>query len=300
VASVGTRKITVGELQQRLAKVPAFQLRMLGHTPAEMRRNFLEQAVLHDAILAEGAREAGFAERPEVAEKVRGALRSLMLERLRAETSTEAPVSAADVKAYYEANASRFKTPARVGIWRIQVGKREQALEILKELRTDPSARHWNELAREHSLDKATAMRGGSLGYVGPDGTSSGGEKVGAAVLAAVARVPDGTLVPEPVQEGDRWDVLFRDQSSKAVERSIELETPAIRHLVARERATERIKLLLDKLRAKYVTELHAEVLTRARAPHRATPRIAAEGEPSRPSDASSGPERPPLRLKNF
>jgi peptidyl-prolyl cis-trans isomerase C len=198
-------------------------------------------------------------ERPEIAEKLRAGLRGAMLEALRHEAAIESPITDADVQKYYETHLAQFKTPTRIAMNRIQLATREQASEVLKQLEADPSARHWNDLARERSLDKSSAMRGGSLGFVSPDGSTSGGGKVPATVLAAIEGVPDGHLVPNPIADGDRFDVLFRSQSSRAVERSLESEAPSIRHVVARERASEHVRATLESLRAKYVTEIHPE-----------------------------------------
>ena len=63
VATVGSAEISVGAFEQRLAAVPDFQLATLGATPAEQKRHFLEQVMIREAILSEGARAT--APRPE-------------------------------------------------------------------------------------------------------------------------------------------------------------------------------------------------------------------------------------------
>src|SRR5262249_23526648 len=88
-----------------------------------------------------------------------------------------------------------------------------------------PSPKHWTELARSKSIDGATGMRGGNLGFVGPDGsTPEPGLKVSPAVLSAVGRLKDAEISPDPVQDGDRWVIVWRKQTMKSVERPLELE----------------------------------------------------------------------------
>src|SRR5262245_23068736 len=55
VARVGTRVITVADVERRLATIPAFQLRPYGNTPAEIQRGFVEQVLVRELLRAQGA-----------------------------------------------------------------------------------------------------------------------------------------------------------------------------------------------------------------------------------------------------
>ena len=69
----------------------------------------------------------------------------------------------------------------------------KQALEKAK---ADLSPKRWNELARDESVDKTTSMRGGNLGFVAPDGsTTDPNLKVDPALYAAAEKVKDSELV---------------------------------------------------------------------------------------------------------
>ncbi len=201
VARVGARTITAADVSRRIAQLPPFQLRAFGKTPDEVRRNFVDKVMVREALLAQGAVDAKLADRDEVAERIRGVLRNAMLARVRAEAGSAAPVSDAEIKQYYDANPAKYHAPERVQIWRIQVAKREEAQAVLAELKKDPTPKRWNELAREQSIDRATNLRGGNLGFVAPDGTTSeAGLKVDAALLAAVSEAKDAELLPAPRQ----------------------------------------------------------------------------------------------------
>lgn len=250
VVRVGALTVTAGELERMIANVPPFQLRTLGKTPEEIRKTFVDLVVVRELLLVEGAAGEHLADRPDVQDRIRNLLRGALLAKLRADDVKASPVSDADVRVFYDQNVAKFNAPARVAIWRILVDKREEAQRILDDAKKDLKAPHWTDLARERSLDKATSMRGGSLGFVAPDGTTAEpGVKVDAAIIDAVAGVKDGELVADPVREGQRWAVVWRRQSSKPVIRTLEQEAPSIRVSMAHERSEKTIKDLLSRLR---------------------------------------------------
>jgi peptidyl-prolyl cis-trans isomerase C len=262
VAKVGTRRVTVDELNRRIAALPPFQLRSFGRSADEVRKNFLERVVIREALLAQGALDSKLAERSDVAERIRGVLQSAMLARARADVLRDSPVTDAEVKQYYDANPTKFHAPVRIAISRIEVAKREEAAAIIKDFQADPSAKRWLELARDKSLDKATALRGGNLGFVSPDGsTDEAGLKVDRAILTAVATVEDGKLVPEPVQEGERYAVVWRRQSMRAVDRPLALEAPSIRQVLTHEKTEARAAALLTQLRKDHLREFSPDLI---------------------------------------
>ncbi len=262
VARVGTRTLSVAEVSRRIAQIPPFQLRSLGTTADEVRRAFVDRVMVRELLLAQGAVDAKLTDREEVADRLRGVHRNATLAQVRADAAGSAPVADAEVKAYYEANATKYHAPARVQIWRIQVEKREEAVALLADLKKDASPKRWNELAREQSLDRATNLRGGNLGFVAPDGTTSeAGMKVDGALLAAVATAKDAELLPEPVKDGERWSVLWRRQSMRAIDRELATEAALIRPILVHERGETRVRALVEKLREERVTEFSPDVV---------------------------------------
>jgi peptidyl-prolyl cis-trans isomerase C len=262
VARVGPRTITLADVDRRIAAVPPFQLRYFGKTLDEIRRKFVEEGLVREALLAEGAEAEHMRDLPEVADRIRTVLRNALLAQVRAEAASQGPATDEEVRAYYEANHDKYHAPPRVALWRILVATREEALDVIEKAKADLSPKNWNELARERSLDKVTGMRGGNLGFVAPDGTTSDPNlKADPVLVQAADKVQDAQLVPGPVQEGSQWAVIWRRQSMKAVDRPLELEAPSIRQILMHERTEKKVKALLEELRKKYVTEKNAELV---------------------------------------
>ncbi len=262
VARVGTRTITVDELNRRIASLPPFQLRAFGRNADEVKRNFLQKVIIREALLVQGARGDKLEDREDVRERIRGVMRTAILGSVRGDTISKTPVSDQEVKQYYDANPTKFHTPARVAIWRILVPKREDAAAALKLILADPTPKRWNEVCRDKSVDRATNMRGGNLGFVGPDGTTAEpGLKVDQAIITAANGVEDGKIVPEPVAEGDKFAVVWRRQSMKAVDRPIEIEAASIRQVLTHEKTEQRTQALIEQLRKDHMSDFNPDLL---------------------------------------
>jgi peptidyl-prolyl cis-trans isomerase C len=262
VAKVGSRSITADELNRRMAAIQPFLLRDYGQNAEDLRRNFLEKVLIREALLAQGAADAKLDQRDDVKDRITAALRSAMLAKVREEVLKNEPVTDAEIKQYYEANITKFRTPPRVGIARILVATREQAEAVIKDLENNLSAARWDAVARDKSLDKVSAMRGGNFGYVSPDGaTDDPGIVLDRAIVKAAEGVESGKLVPQPVQEGDRWAVVWHRGNVSAVERTLENEQVSIRSILTRVKVEKRTAELLARLRKETHHESDFEAL---------------------------------------
>lgn len=261
VARVGKETITAGDLRRRIAAVPPFQLRSFGKTEDEIKQNFLERVLVRDLLLSQGALDQKLDHDETIEDRVRATLRSAMVQQVRIETLAQ-PVTDAEVEKYYKDNADKFHSPERIAIWRILVPTREDAEKVIAEMKKDASVKHWNDLARERSVDKATHMRGGNLGYVEPDGkTADPSIVVDGAVLDAVKKLKDGEPAAEPVKEGEKWAVVWRRQTMKAVERPLDSEAAGIRQTIARQRTEEKLKAILDRATEERVKDVNADLV---------------------------------------
>ena len=246
VARVGQSDITVRGIEQRMHETPDFQLATFGESPDQIRHAFLDQVVVKDALFAEGAKAKKLEEAAAVHDRVEEALRKARLVSLKSEIQ----ITREDIAAFYMDNITRFSSPARVAVFRILSPTREEAAAVLAEVKAHGGLQRWNDLARERSIDKATSLRGGNLGFLAADGSSSEvSVKTDPVLFAAANRVKDGELVGEPVPEGKAYAVIWRRGSTPPIRRTVEDEEGAIRQVLVRKKLEDATRALLKKLR---------------------------------------------------
>lgn len=293
VAKVGEKSISARALVSRLVGVPEFQRATLGSSPDVIKRRFLEEVVVKDELFAQGAEAKKLDKETRAKERIDRALRSARINLLR--ESLE--VSPADVAAYYEENRARFDAPERIAITRILCATQAEAATVLAEAKAGGVPK-WNDLAREHSLDQATSMRAGALGFIAEDGSSSEASvRVDPALFVAARKVRDGEFVPEPVPEGKAFAVIWRRGSTPAVHRTLADETAPIRQVLVRKRLADEVKRLTDELRRGRKIEEHFELVELVEVSSDGTvspkkrPGVAKRtpGEPPAPSATPSG-----------
>ena len=260
---VGPRSVTVAELEDRLAEIPPFQAATFGATREEIVKAYVDQVLVRDLVLAAGAEQRKLDETEPTKHQLQRARSTATLRALRAgDLKSPASIPADDVKKYYDENRSRFDSPERVNLWRILCKTRDEADKVLADAHQDLTIQKFNTLARDHSTDKATAFRGGNLGFIAPDGTSNeAGVKVDPSLVKAAGTTKDGELVAQPVSEGGGFAVLWRRTTVPATKRSLEDASAQIRATLFRERSEAQEKQLMTELRAKYVHDVNADLL---------------------------------------
>lgn len=261
---VGEQKLTVGELENRIASLPPYQAETYGATREEIVRAWVDQVVVRDLVLGEGARKGGLERVPLTHDRLLRARSDATLRALRQQATarTAADIPAADVAAWYEANKVRFDTPERINVWRILCATADEARTVAAAAKADLSIPKYQDLARDHSVDRATKYRGGNLGFLAPDGASSeAGLKVDPAIVKAAVAMKDGDLSTEPVAEGSGFAVLWRRTTVPATHRALADVEPQIRATLFRERTERAEKKLIDELRAKHLKDYDAEPL---------------------------------------
>ena len=265
VATVGDQKLTVFEVERRLAAIPVWQQKTLGETPQEIRKNLVERVLVPELLHAAEARRRELEKDPAVHDRLRQLLRMAMENHLRETVASEKAVSDEEIKAYYDQNRHRFHTPRRIKLWRILVDDEALAKKIIAEVTGasgEEQTKKWTEHARERSVDKATHMRDGNLGFVHPDGqTEAPRVRVDPALFAAAEKVKNGEIVPQPVKEGERWAVIWRRGSMEEVHRTLEQEKSSIRQVVRRKKLEEAMTELLEKLRKEHVKGVNEALL---------------------------------------
>jgi peptidyl-prolyl cis-trans isomerase C len=262
IAHVGSESVSADSLSRRIARIPDFQRATLGDSPIKLKRQVLGTFIIPDLLYAQEAERLKLGERPAVQGRQRDVMRAAMDHELRQEASAKTPVSLEDIRAYFEANRSRFETPRRVHIWRILSDDEALAKKVIADSKAVDGIQRWSQYARESSLDKATHLRNGDLGFVHPDGdTDTPTLRVDPALFAAADQLRDGELAAEPIKEGVHWAVIWRRGSMKALNRSLEQEQASIRQVLERQRVEQARDGLLTELRAKYVSAVNEAAL---------------------------------------
>jgi peptidyl-prolyl cis-trans isomerase C len=268
VARVGPLTATVGEIEARLARVPAVTRAEWGTTADAVRRGFVNDVVVPQALLLASAEAQSLATEPPASYAIERARSNATLRALRARVGPAAAISADDVRAYYDQHQASFDSPDRIGVWRILCATREDALAVLDALKADASTKAFTDLARIHSLDKGTSLRGGDLGLLTDDGMSpEPGLRADPAVMRAVRAVHDGDIIPSPVPEGTGFAVVWRRGSLPARQRTLAEVAPAIRDAIWKDRIKDAADQLLANLRAARVRDVHEDVLVAADIP---------------------------------
>jgi peptidyl-prolyl cis-trans isomerase C len=257
-----SRTISVGDLEDRIAEMPPFQRVTFGRTAEDVRRRFLSEVMVPDALLSLGAEGAKVDARLDVSYGLDRARSNATIRAIRDRLGPASAISMDDVRAYYEQNRGRYEPPDRYQIWRILCRTPEEAAAVLDAARADPTPANFGQLARDHSQDKATYLRGGNLGFLTAEGASNEpGLRVPPAVVRAALAVRDGDLVPAPVSEGEFFSVVWRRGTSAPKKRGVDEVAPQIRDVLKGDRIKEETDKLVLALRAAKVRDVREDLL---------------------------------------
>jgi peptidyl-prolyl cis-trans isomerase C len=261
VVEVGTIALRASDVARRLGAVPAFQRRTFGANDAEVRRHFVDAVLVLELLIGEEARRRQLDSVPRVRLRVREALQRALGEALLTDARS-AGTPDEIVRAYYESHRNDYEKPERIRIARILVDDEALARKVLSEAKGSAGLEHWNQLARDHSLDSATKLRGGTLGFVFPDGRTDVPQvAVDPVLYAAASKVKDGELVVEPIKEGTHLAVVWRRGTLPKTSRSLDSERDAIVAILTRERAEKAFGTLREDLRRQGLKEANPALL---------------------------------------
>jgi peptidyl-prolyl cis-trans isomerase C len=263
VATLGpTRIVTVGELEDRIAALPPFQRASLGADAAAVRRAFLVQVLLPEALESLGGEGEKLDRLQPTSYQLERARSQSVVRAIRARLGPASAIPLEDVQKYYDDNRVRYDAPERYQIWRILCKTREEAQSVLDAARRDPTPKAFGELARDHSIDKASNLRDGNLGFISPDGTSKEpGLRVDVSIVRAAQGVQDGQLVATPVPEGDGFSVVWRRGTLAATRRTVDQAASQIRDILWKTRVKEATDGLVADLRATRLHDLNVSLL---------------------------------------
>jgi hypothetical protein len=289
VVSAGPESADADVVARALRRVPAFQLAELGPDDAARRRAVVERLLGPELQRLAEARARGLDKRPRTADRLRELYSRAMDAELSRVTAEQRPVTDAEVQKYFDQHRERFETPARIRIWRILVNDEALAKKIIGESQGATGPAKWRNFARESSLDTATKFRDGDLGFVRADGSTETPQlRVDPALFAAVEKLQDGQIAPEPLKLASGIAVVWRRGSLPPITRTVGQEAPAIRTLLSRQRLENARRDLIAELRKQSLKALDAQLLETLPDAMFATPEPSARSLPPLPSGTAA------------
>jgi peptidyl-prolyl cis-trans isomerase C len=196
IAKFGEDTFTEADLRTELDRLNRRSRQALDDP--ERLRQFVENHVLARLIFREGERR-GFADDAEIERQVNDLKRRLVIQKVMQEHQS-APVTDEEVQAYYDAHPQEFTTD-RVKASHILVKEEALAKDLHAQLSKDPAK--FEDLAKEHSIDRSNSSKGGDLGFFGR------GRMVKEFEEAAFALGEDGQI-SDPVQTRFGYHIIKR------------------------------------------------------------------------------------------
>jgi peptidyl-prolyl cis-trans isomerase C len=259
---VGPKEISVGEIEDRLAAIPRFQLSTMGETADTIRRKFIAEVIVPEVLLSAGAEKQRVDKEIVVQNSILRALANATLRVEKNKVGNPSAIPMDEVRKYYDENKAKFDSPLRYSVWRILCAKREEAVAVIDAAKANLTTDNFTKLAREHSIDKATSMRGGNVGFIDLEGNSNEqGLKVDPIIAKSAGTVKDGQLVQIPVPEGTGFAVVWHKGTVAPAHRSADEAVPQIREAIHRQKVEDATKVAIDDLRREHLTEFNEGVL---------------------------------------
>ncbi len=273
VATVGKRKITVGDLSAAMEAMDQFD--RLRYQAPEKRKELLNEMVNME-LLAQEAEEKGYDKDPLTQEELRIVARDAMLADVRKSGPMPADIPEADARAYYDAHKSDFQDPERRRISVLVTKDETVAKASLATAQKGLDAVAWGQLVREKSADAQVRNipldLAGDMGIVAPPTTTSPvvanetTSKVPEPVRAAAFRIAKvGDVHNELVTFKGLFYVVRLTQKLDPHERTYAEAERVIRVKLSEERIRAKEDALLEDLKKRYPVQINEEALAKAR-----------------------------------
>lgn len=160
IARIGSRKITENSFKNRMLDVPAYYRGFLETEGG--RRQYLE-GIVNESVLVELAKAKGIHRRPEVRERIDAVEDQILLEYVIEDLKKSTlKVSDEEIAEYYEQHRDFYLHPPRVRVSHILVAMKDEAQRLYAQTKKGVS---FSQLAKKHSIDRETSVKGGDLGY---------------------------------------------------------------------------------------------------------------------------------------
>jgi len=244
---VGDQSITADDVRRRLEEIP--ESARQNFLKPEGRQQLLARMV-EERVWLILAQRNGVADRPQVQRQLEQQRRDLLIRTYLNEAMAGQPAPAdSEARAYYEAHATEFRTPASVSLRHIQLPTEARARQVLKLAR---SGQDWAKLVQKFSADTLTRAKGGALGSVTRDGLFPALGRQPA--LAESAFALGAGAIGGPFRTDRGWHVLKVDEVRPEGVRPYEVVRSLILRQLGGVRGQEYYRRLLEEARLKLGT----------------------------------------------
>ncbi|UCE18298.1 MAG: peptidyl-prolyl cis-trans isomerase [Gemmatimonadota bacterium] len=247
VATIGERKVTLEELENKIEGLPPYVREQL--QDPQQKIQFLKQYIATE-LFYDTAKRRGYDRDKEIIQQTFEAKKGLMVERLIAqEIQGTVQIDTADIRLYYKAHKDEYKAPERVRVRHIQASTKAKAQELLNRTK---SGEVFEKLAQLESEDVDSRPYGGEIGYVTRDGFVPGiGQSADFANTAFKTKVGK---IGGPVQTAAGWHLIKVIEKKEAGQLSYEEAANRVAADLQRQKETEAYQRMVDHaLRAENV-----------------------------------------------
>ncbi len=166
----------------------------------------------------------------------------------------EVMVTDKEIRKAYEENREEYKSRARVKARHIVLSTKEEAEAVRQQLQEGAD---FEKLAEEKSEDKASASKGGDIGYIYEDGYIRGVGKDKAFEEAAFS-LEEGEI-SEPVETKKGWHIITITQKTPSQYKNFDEVKNQIRDKMLREYKEKSLDRNFENLKEKYNVQVFEE-----------------------------------------
>jgi foldase protein PrsA len=209
----------------------------------QIRSQFKNQAAFDAALKKFGTTQ----------DKLRAQIKSqLLTQAVQSKLSSSQNVSQKDIKAYYDKNTSQFKQTAAKNVSQILVAAKDKALadKILAQLKAGAD---FAALAKQYSIDKASAANGGVLGWPTSPYVPE--------FQAAVDKLTKIGQLSAPVKSTYGWHIIKLAATRPAQQKTLAQATEQIKQILIQQSKSTAYQAFLSKLRKEAKIEIDQKVL---------------------------------------
>ncbi len=230
LAQIGPRAVTVADLQELASRYEGQK----SFTSASTEKTFLLDVILLERLYALEAETSGLANDPDVQKMLASYEEQLLAAKYAQSIEGKTTIEAA--RRYYQTHQDEFKQSSQIRVSQIVIKTLEEAQAAKARLdKGDP----FEEVAKSFSIERASAVRGGSLGWVRKGALQSEVEKV-------AFQLKPGQM-SKPIKTSDGYSIIQVEDRLEGVTNSFDDVAPDIL-LRLKTRATEEERARLMKI----------------------------------------------------